>query len=51
VTETRKNLPWSGWSNDPRSLLLLSRAVGADGITPALFLASGQRASGVHVKT
>jgi len=29
--------------------LLLLRASGADGVyTPALFLASGQRASGVH---
>jgi len=37
---------------DPRSFLLLSKAGGADGVyTPAQFLASGQRASGVHVKT
>ena len=47
MMETCKK-PWSGWSNDPRSLRHLSNAVGADGITPAQFLASGQRASGVH---
>ena len=34
-------------SYDPiMSFLLLPRASGADGITPAQFLASGQRASG-----
>jgi len=40
-------------SIDPTlSLLLLAKAVGADGVyTPAQFLASGQRASGVHEKT
>jgi len=34
MMETCKK-PWSGWSNDPRSLLLLSKAVGADGVNPA----------------
>ena len=51
VMETRKK-PWSGWSIDPWSFLLLSRASGADGgNAPALFLASGQRASGEPANT
>jgi len=37
MMETCKK-PWSGWSYDPWSLLLLSKAVGADGATPPSFL-------------
>jgi hypothetical protein len=40
------NLPWSGWSYDPWSFQFLSKTGGADGVTPAQFPASGQRAGG-----
>ena len=47
MMETCKK-PWSGWVKTPRVSCFL-KASGADGgNTPAWFLASSKRASGVH---